>query len=486
MRDFILDNMEDLNLAGPSGAPGAGDGALRQRRLILAMAITANLFGNLNFSGINVAAPAIERELGLSAAEIGWLTLSCMLLMAAVSAPVARISDILGRRRLTLFGLYVTVLGFAGSAVSASPFMLFAFRALTGVGLSTFFTTAMTMVTAAFPKEERGRVLGLTIGSVYISLSIGPVLSGLLLESLGWRSLFVFWLIILIPTIILAHLVDKEEPVTPDERLEWRAIPTWALGTVLFFTGFASVTSPMRGLAILGMAVGAFLIGVFVWQGRRSASPLLDLGLFTGSRRFTFSSLAAFISYMSSFCIALLLSLYFQYSKGFSALSTGMILVTQPLVQAALTPISGRLSDRHDPGKIASLGLGVILLGILIFVFFLDPGTPIWLILLAMGLSGAGFALFSAPNSNAIMSSVPPLRLGQASGVITITRLTGQISSMALATLVFAQVIGPGEITPDRYPSFIRAARILFSIFAPLCFLAIFASLARGKARKTD
>jgi MFS family permease len=448
------------------------------------MAISANLFGNMNFTGVNVAAPIIERELGLSASEIGWLTLSCMLLMAAVSAPVARLSDIMGRRRLTVFGLYITIVGYLGSALAQSAFMLFVFRAITGIGLSTFFTTVMTMVTAAYPKEERGKVLGLTIGSVYISLSLSPVLSGILLEISGWRSLFVFWAILMIPTVILVHLLEKESPVTPDDKFDWKATQLWALGIILFFVGFASLTSAFKGIAVIYMILGAALIGVFVKQSYHSKSPLLDLSLFIESKRFSLSSLAAFISYVSAFCIALLLSLYFQYSKGLSPLKTGIILVTQPLVQAALTPISGRLSDKYDPGKIASIGLGVLFLGMLIFVLFLDPKTHIIIDLIAMSLCGAGFALFSAPNSNAIMSSVPPLRLGQASGVITITRLTGQMSSMALATLVFAQVIGPGEITPDKYPSFIKASKILFSIFLPLCVLAIFASLVRGKGEK--
>jgi MFS family permease len=448
------------------------------------MAVTANLFGNMNFTGINVAAPQIEADLGLSAVGIGWLTLSCMLTMAAASAPAARLSDILGRRGLTLFGLYVCALGFVGSALSPTAGLLMLSRAVTGVGLATYFTTVMTMVTAAYPKEERGRVLGLTIGSVYISLSLSPVLSGIFLEALGWRFLFVFWAAALIPTIVLVHLVKKEAPVTPDERLDRKAAFYWIPGIALFFAGFSSLTSEWRLPALLAMIFGAVFVCLFIRRSWGAASPLLDLKLFTESRRFTFSSLAAFICYVSSFSITLLLSLYFQYSQGFSPLKTGFILVAQPLVMALLTPLSGRLSDKHDPGIIASAGLALMLGGLFIFVFRLELDTPVGVNVFAMCLCGAGFALFSAPNSNAIMSSVPPLRLGQASGVISATRLAGQITSISLSTLVFASVVGPGEITPDRYPSFINASRILFSVFIVMSFLAIFSSLARGRRRE--
>jgi MFS family permease len=439
--------------------------------------VSCNLFGNIGFTGLNIAAPTIQREMGLSAPQTGWLMLSAMLAMAAFSAPMARLSEIAGRRRVTMAGLYVAAAGSVLNALVTTFPAFIAARVITGAGLITFFTTSTAMVAAAYPREERGRILGLVIGAVYLSLSLGPIVGGLLVEAFGWSSLFWFGAVGLALPIVLIHMVEGEDP-REDSRMDLLGSLTWALAVVLGFTAFASLGAPGSGPAL---AAGIALFALFVWLTLRNPSPMVDLSLFRVSRRFTLSSVAAFISYVSSFSITMLLSLYFQYSKGLPPAVTGLVMVSQPLFQAALTPVAGRLSDRFDAGLIASLGLLVILTGILIFAVFLDAAAPLPLMILAMCLCGGGFALFGAPNSNAIMSAVPPRRIGQASGVIAVTRLTGQITSMALTTLVFARVIGPGEITPDLYPAFLTAARLLFWMFVPLCLLGVFASRARGR-----
>jgi MFS family permease len=455
----------------------AGAKALKRRRLLLVMAITSNLFGNMGFTALTIAAPSIQGEMHLSAAQVGWLLLSAMLAMAAFSAPVARLSDIVGRRKITVIGLYVAALGSALNALCTDFPTFVAARVVTGIGLVSFFTTATAMVAAAYPKEERGRILGLVIGAVYLSLSLGPLVGGFLVEAFGWSSLFWFGAVTLVPPIVFIHMVEGEDPVE-DVKLDRAGSALWILAVALGFTGFTSLGHP---LSVPLLASGLVLFALFVWKTLKSSSPVVDLSLFKDSRRFSLSSVAAFIAYVSSFSITMLLSLYFQYSKGLPPAVTGLIMVSQPLVQTVLTPIAGRLSDRFDAGALSSIGLAVILAGILLLALFLDAAAPLPLVVLAMSLCGAGFALFGAPNTNAIMSSVPPWRIGQASGVIAVTRLTGQISSIALTTLVFAQVIGPGEITPERYPSFITAAKVLFWIFAPMCLLGVFASRARGK-----
>jgi MFS family permease len=355
---------------------------------------------------------------------------------------------------------------------------LILFRALTGLGLVSFFTTVTTMVTAAYPAKERGRVLGLTISSVYIGLSVGPIFTGFLVELVGWTGIFWFTVIGMLPPLWLINQVRPDAPPTPDERLDRLGTLLWIVSVALVFIGLASLAK-LWGIPVL--AAGAVLMVLFVLKTVRSKNPLMDMRLFLDSRRFSFSSLAAYISYLSSTSVIFLLSLYLQYSRGLSPSQAGLFLLAQPVVQAVLTPLSGRLSDRYDAGRLASGGMTVIMACILVFAINISGETSTILLILTMSVTGAGFAFFAAPNSNAIMSAVPRVRLGQASGVITVTRLFGQISSIALITIVFNVVIGPGTITPDKYPAFITASRVCFFIFAPLCLTGVLASLARGR-----
>ncbi|MDR1110050.1 MAG: MFS transporter [Deltaproteobacteria bacterium] len=477
----------DMNGDGRPIGPDPGDLGeaflARRRKLILWTAITSNILGNSGLIGLNVALPVIQREMGLGAVQVSWLALSTLLAMAMASAPVARLSDLVGRHRITVIGLWVTIVTSLLGALSTSYATLVISRAFCGLGLVSFFTTITTMVTAEYPPRERGRVLGLTISSVYVGLSVGPLLVGFLVQYLGWRSLFWYTVFGMIPPLVLIKMVSPDSPPTPDERLDWVGAILWILGLGLGFTGLASLG---RGFAVPALAGGLVLVALFFLRSLGSGNPILDMRLFFDSRRFSFSSLAAYISYLSSFSITFLMSLYLQYTKGLSPSHAGIYLMAQPVVQAALTPLSGKLSDRMEPSRLASGGLFAILAAILVFALMLGEATPDAILIATMALTGAGFAFFSAPNSNSMMSSVPPMRLGQASGVITVTRLCGQISSMALTTLVFGLVIGEGAITPEKYPAFLSASRACFWIFAPICLTGILASLACRTGPKRD
>ncbi len=159
-----------------------------------------------------------------------------------------------------------------------------------------------------------------------------------------------------------------------------------------------------------------------------------------------------------------------------------MVLVAQPALQALVSPWAGRLSDRVEPRLVASTGMAMGSLGLGLLVF-LGRGTSIVFLVPVLALLGLGFALFSSPNTNTIMSSVEPQHYGLASATLATMRTAGQMFSMAVAMLVFALVIGPVQITPDRYDAFLQATRLAFIIFAVLCVAGTFASLARGNLR---
>jgi MFS family permease len=463
----------------PAPPPGADEKATgRDRRLILTTSVLTNLLGNMGFTGLNLGLPGMERELGLSAVMMAWIPLGLFLPMAVSAAPGARLADIWGRRRSTLAALAATISGFVVSALAGGAWTLLAGRVLTGLGLALTFTNLMAMVTSVHPPHERGRVLGYTISAVYIGLSLGPAVCGFLVGLFGWRS--IFWLsgLSFLPSLVLVALVRLEQRPARGEAFDGLGAALWAAAVAVLFWGFTAITRPLGPWAVgLGLLLGYG----YVRHSLGRAQPILEVRLFR-NRRFAFSSLAAFISYSASTGLGLVLSLYLQYNKGLSAAQAGLLLMTQPLCQALVTPFTGRLSDRLDPGLMASAGMAVLGAAIAGLALILTPATstPVFLgLLIALGL---GFATFSAPNSNAIIGSAPPDKIGQASGTITATRLCGQTFSLALTTLIFSLVIGPGRITPDRYPDFMRAATVCFVLFAPLCLAGVAASLARGRS----
>ena len=275
----------------------------------------------------------------------------------------------------------------------------------------------------------------------------------------------------------------------------WRLKGEWAeakgdkfdlSGSIIY--GLA-IVALVYGLSLLPVMLGIWVILagilgilIFIWWETKAASPVLQMALFKNNTVFVFSNLAALLSYSATFAVAFLLSLYLQYIKGFSPQNAGLVLVSMPAVQALFSPFAGRLSDRIEPRVIASVGMGLTTIGLGLLIL-LGQNTAIGFILASLGILGFGFALFSSPNTNAIMSSVNKRYYGVASATLSTMRQIGMTLSMGIAMLIFALFIGRVEITAEYYPSFLAGIKMAFAIFAALCFGGIFASLARGRLR---
>jgi len=203
------------------------------------------------------------------------------------------------------------------------------------------------------------------------------------------------------------------------------------------------------------------------------------VNLFRCNRLFALSSLSALINYASTSAIIFMLSLYLQYLRGYNAQHAGFILIAQALVMAIFAFFSGRLSKKFAPAWLATVGMGVIVAG-LIGLIFLTQHSSIYYIVALLMLLGIGFGLFSSPNTNVIMSSVEKRYLGQASAVTGTMRQTGQALSMGIAGMAIALFMGNQKLTPDIYPQFLLSMKVTFIIFAGLCLVGVFASSRRG------
>ncbi|MFC1919608.1 MFS transporter [Chloroflexota bacterium] len=432
-------------------------------------------------SSINVALPSIGREMELDAILLSWVATSYLLAAAMFLVPFGRVADIYGRKKVFTLGMTIYTIASLLSGLSVTPTMLIAFRVLQGIGSSMVFGTGVAILTSVFPVGERGKALGINVAAVYLGLSLGPFIGGLLTQYLGWRSIFLINvpLGLLVITLVFLRL-RGEWAEAKGEKLDVAGSVIYGLALLAIVYGFSLLPSTTGIWTILVGILG--LVAFVLWE-RRVKSPVLNVKLFSENAVFALSNLAALINYSATFAVGFLLSLYLQYVQGFNPQTTGLILVAQPIVMTILSPFAGRLSDRIEPRIVASIGMASATIGLLLLIF-LEQDSTIAFLLVSLVILGFGFALFSSPNTNAIMSSVEKRHYGVASATLGTMRLVGQVLSMGIAMLILGVYVGKVEISPEHHQDLISGLKVAFIIFASLCFVGIFASLTRGRVRK--
>ncbi len=403
------------------------DITLEERRIVLVLATIAAFITPFMAAALNVAIPVIGREFGMSSVALGWIANAYLLAAAVCLVPFGKIADVAGRKKIFGWGSLIFGVASTGVIFSGSTAAFLVGRAFQGIGGAMVMSTGMAMLTSVYPPGERGRVLGINVSFTYLGLSLGPVLGGAMTQHGGWRSIFaVVAFLEFVVVLLVAWKLKREE-----------------------------------------------------WTGERRIGPLLDLKLFRGNPVFLYSNLAALINYSATMAIGFVLSLYLQYIKGMTPQTAGLILLAQPAMMVLFSPLAGRLSDRIEPRILASSGMGILTVGLLLLAGC-GAGTSSAFIVIVLLVLGFGFALFSSPNTNAVMGAVDKRAYGVASALLATMRLTGGMISMGLATLIFALQIGRVPITPEVHPGFLSAFRIIFYLCAAMCLAGLFASLARG------
>ena len=448
----------------------------------LVVATLANFLTPFMGSSVNIALPAIGAEFAVDAIVLSWIPTAFLLAAAVVAVPFGRISDIYGMKRIFSYGVILFTAASLLSAISPSALSLILFRVFQGIAGGMIFVTGLAIITSVYPPHERGKAIGINIATIYIALSLGPVLGGIMTQYLGWRSLFVAMIPLGITILAITWWkLDSEWAASRGERFDLRGALLYGIVLVMVMYGFSRLPG-LKGMVLVGFGIIGF--AGFVMFELRVDSPLLNVRLFK-NRTFAFSNLAALINYSANFTVGFLLSLYLQYIKGLDPQSAGLILVAQPVVMAVFAPIAGRLSDRFPAQKLASLGMALCTTGLFILTF-ITARTSIAVVSGGLVVLGLGFGFFSSPNTSAIMGSVEKRFYGVASAMVSTMRLLGQMLSMGLALMVFALFIGNVRITPVQYPALLNSIHTVFLICTALCFLGIFVSLARGNHEKIE
>lgn len=424
-------------------------------------------------SALNLALPYINEDFSINASLSGWIPTSYMLSTAIFQIPCAKFADMIGRRKVFVWGLILFILFTVLSGVASSVVSLIIYRFLSGIGSAMIFGTSAAILMSAIPLQKRGQALGINAATVYFSLAAGPFLGGILTQYWGWQSIFYISALIAFLVLIGALFAIKEN--WKEERKQTFDI----IGSALYALGLSAIIYGFTILpAILGfilLAVGIFIMVVFSVYENKQTNPVFNIKVFFENRVFKYSSLSALINYSATFAISFMLSLYLQYVRGLSPRDAGFILIVQSIMMAVVSFASGKLSDKMSASFLSTLGMSIIFVG-LIGLCFIGESTNFYIIIALLILIGFGFGVFSSPNMNILMSSVDKQYYGFASATAGTMRLVGQSLSMGIAMMSISLLIGDIKFSAAVHTELMYSMRITFIICSVLCLFGVYAS----------
>jgi EmrB/QacA subfamily drug resistance transporter len=466
----------------------------RRRWQLLALTSVGAFMAPLDGSIVSVALPVMGKDLHLSFTAAVWVSAAFLLTTAVLLIPAGRLADQHGRVRYYLIGIAIFTAASVLCAVSMNDTWLIASRILQGAGAAFMGATSAAIVTAVFPPNERGRALGINVMAVYIGLTVGPPLGGFIVDAAGWRWIFLINLPVGIVVLLWGWFMLPRSESEGGPRLDW--IGSLLLGAFLVCLLVPLTFSVQWGwgspatIGLLALSVASLV--AFVVHERRVESPILNLDLVLKNRLFAAANTAALLNYMALYGIGLLTAIFLELVQGRSAALSGWLLLSQPLLMAALSPFSGRLSDRIGSRVLATGGM-VAIAGGMVLLAFISATAPLWHVAGALVVVGLGMAAFSAPNTSAVMGSVRRDQLSQASAFLSTMRTSGQALSVALLGGIAASQLGAvggrlllthgsggGAVAAHAVDAYASGYQYAMLTGAALALIGAFVSLTRG------
>ena len=400
------------------------------------------LMFTLDTSIVNIALPTLVKTFETTFATIQWIVLSYLLVVTTLVLGAARLGDMIGKKRLYLGGLIVFTISSLLCGLAPDVGWLIGFRALQGMGAVMISALGAAIVTEAFPSSERGRALGIIGAVVSLGIALGPTVGGLLIGLFNWRMIFLVNVPIgIFASFVVAHYVPANSHPFVGQRFDWVGSIVMTIALVTFALGMTHGQEAGFGNPVtLGLlAIAIISLAIFLWLESHIASPVLDLHLFY-NRQFSLSLLTGILVFIviagTIFIIPFFLELVLHYSTP----HTGVLLAVSPVLGGIVAPFSGNLSDRFGTRIISLVGLVLMVIGCLCISTFNAQMTDLDYII-RVAPFGIGLGMFQSPNNSAILGSVPPERLGIASGLLSLTRTLGQTTGVPLLGAIFAGIV---------------------------------------------
>ena len=436
---------------------------------------------------VNVALPAIQRDLGIDVAELEWVVTGYALSFAVLMLTGGKLADMLGRRRIFLTGLAVFTFSSLLCGLAGSAELLIGARVLQGAGAAFMMPATLSIITATFPPRERGAALGIWAGVSAMALAIGPLVGGLITEHISWNWIFYINVPVGLAGLVAARLIIRESRDTSHEqRLDLPGLVT--SGVALFALVYALIEANSRGWTsplILGLFALAAVAGTaFVLLELHQRLPMFDITLFRNPT-FAGANTVALLVSLAMFGVFFFISLYMQNVLGYSAVRAGVSFLPMTVLIILVAPFAGRASDRLGSRWLMTAGMTLVGFSLLVFAQ-LQTDSPYLMLLPGMILGGVGMASTMTPMTAAALSSVPVDKAGVGSGMLNTFRQVGGSVGIALMGAILASgsntALAAGATKVDAFMNGLHHALYVAAVIALAGAATAFATV-RSHAR---
>ncbi|MCL1983955.1 MAG: MFS transporter [Methanomassiliicoccaceae archaeon] len=437
----------------------------KEKRIVLIACCIAGFISPLLTTMINVAVPNIIGDFDLSEHSGGWPIMAFFLSSVAFLVPMSRLSDLYGKRKMFIFGIIVVLISSLFSALSVSFEMLLVCRVVAGIGTASISSTSISMIAQVYPRSQRGLPLAINTMCIYIGASLGPAVGGLFTDMFGWRSMFLALIPFSVAGLVSMLFFKTDFRTSEGEPFDLKGSLLYGVGIVAMMYGVISLPELFSPVF---MAAGAVLLVAFFNFETKERYPVLAVNLFSG-RKFRRSTIATLLNYGSSYAVLFSLSLYLRDVGGMKASTVGLIILLQPAIQATVTPFAGRMSDKIDPRYLTTAGMMMMCVGTALMIT-LTVEVVMFKVYLTLIFTGLGYALFSSPNTNMIMGSVGAKHYSESSGVISVMRQVGMMTSVAVVMCMISIILGTSDAVaghPELFEPLVSSIRYSFVV----CFI---------------
>ncbi len=420
---------------------------------------------------VNVALPAIQRDLGIGVSELEWVVTGYALSFAVLMLTGGKLADMFGRRRIFLIGLTIFTVSSFFCGLAGTAELLIGARVLQGVGSALMMPATLSIITATFPPRERGAALGIWAGVSAMALAIGPLVGGLITEHVGWNWIFYVNVPIgLLGLVCVRVIVRESRDTSREQRLDLPGLIS--SGIALFALVFALIeannygwTSPtILGLFALALASGVVFVLLELYQ----RLPMFDLTLFRDST-FAGANAVALLVSLAMFGVFFFMSLFMQNVLGYSAVRAGAAFLPMTVLIIVVAPLTGKASDRLGSRWLMAGGMTLLALSLLVFAQA-GTGSDYLALLPAMLLGGLGMASTMTPMTAAALSSVPVAKAGVGSGMLNTFRQVGGALGIAVMGAILASAseseLAAGSSRVDAFVTGLHHALYVAAVIA--------------------